>query len=323
MNLPDINAVRKAYSAVKEFVRKTPVQHSGLLNARTESKLFFKCENFQKAGAFKYRGATNALLRVKKSGDTTAVATHSSGNHAGALALAAKINRLKCHVVMPESSPQIKIDAVRNYGAEIIFCKSTLAAREETLEKVVAKTGASFIHPYNNYYIIAGQGTAMLEFSGQVDNLECVIAPVGGGGLLSGTAIAAKAYDKSITVYGAEPLGADDACRSFKAGYIIPSVNPVTMADGLLTSLGDLTFRLISKHVDDILTVSEDAIARALWLIWTRMKIIAEPSACVPLAAVLEYPQLFRNKRTGIILSGGNTDLRNLQGILNNSQLTG
>lgn len=321
--IPTYSDVREAMDRIRDEVHHTPVMQSRILNKITGSRLFFKCENFQRAGAFKYRGATHAIKCLSGKDPVTAVATHSSGNHAGALALAARQNHKSCFVVMPDNSPEIKIAAVREYGAEITFCTPGLASREEKMEEVLAEKKARFIHPYNNSYVIAGQGTAMLEFAEDIPDPDCIIAPVGGGGLLSGTALAAKSLYKNVKVYGAEPKGADDACRSLKAGKIIPSVNPQTMADGLLTSLGPLTFSLISSWVDDILTVNEEGIARAMELIWTRMKILVEPSAAVPLAAVLEHPDPFRGKSTGILLSGGNIDLKKLYGILYNPQLTG
>ena len=239
-------------------------------------------------------------------GTVNAVATHSSGNHAGALALAAKQNGLDCYVVMPSNSPEIKINAVKEYGASITFCSPTLDAREETLNKVIKETGATFIHPYNNFFVIAGQGTTALELLEDYPGLDCIIAPVGGGGLLSGVSIVAKSLSPGIKMYGAEPAGANDAYRSLKSGEIVPSINPKTIADGLLTSLCPRTFTAISKFTDDILLVSEKGILMAMQLIWERMKIVVEPSGCVPMAAILEHPEYFRNKKTGVILSGGN-----------------
>lgn len=309
-DLPNLKDIILSAKRISEKINHTPVMTSLSLNKITGSRLFFKCENFQKAGAFKARGANNAIAQLLETGPLEAVATHSSGNHAGALALAAAQNRLKCYVVMPSNSPSIKIDAVTNYGAAITFCEPTLRAREEMLAKVVNETGATFIHPYNNFFVVAGQGTVMLELFEELPDLECVIAPVGGGGLLSGISIAAKALSPGIAVYGAEPMGADDAYRSLMAGKIIPSVNPKTMADGLLTSLCPRTFNAIRSFSDGILRVSEEAIRQAMQLVWERMKIVVEPSGCVPLAAVLEHPEKFHNKKTAIVLSGGNSRLQ-------------
>jgi threonine dehydratase len=276
------------------------------------STVFFKCENFQKTGAFKYRGATNAVLSISDLQASQGVATHSSGNHAAALALAARKRGINCYVAMPRTAPKVKIEAVIQYGAEITFCEPTLQSREDSLNAIIQKTGAAFIHPYNNFQVICGQGTAAREFLEEVPDLEVLLVPVGGGGLLSGTAVAAKAMNPAIRVFGCEPANADDAYRSFSTGKLVPSINPKTIADGLLTSLCDLTFQVILEKVETILTVSEETIVTAMQLIWSRMKIIIEPSSAVALAAVMENPELFRNKKAGIILSGGNVDLSNL-----------
>jgi len=278
----------------------------------SEAELFFKCENFQKVGAFKIRGATNAVFNLGNEEAIKGVATHSSGNHAAALALAAHLRGIKAYVVMPKNAPQIKQAAVADYGAEIILCQPTLKAREETLAKAVNHTGAAFIHPYNDYRVIAGQGTAALELCEEIPNLDIVMTPVGGGGLLSGTAITVSAISPKTQIIAAEPERADDAYRSFHAGLIIPSVNPDTIADGLLTSLGSLTFPIIKHYVNDIVTVTEEAIVHAMRTIWERMKIIVEPSAAVPLGAILTERIPFLGKRIGIILSGGNVDLAKL-----------
>ena len=313
--LPSLSDIRDAHSRIESIINHTPVFTSRSINRLTGSILYFKCENFQRSGAFKFRGACNALSQLSQEKSVRIVATHSSGNHAGALALAAQQNNLKCIVVMPSNSPKIKIDAVHEYGAKIVFCAPTLQARETELERVQEQTGAYPIHPYNNFDVIAGQGTAVLELLNEFSEVDCIVAPVGGGGLLSGTAISVKALHADITVYGAEPKGADDAYRSFKEKHLIPSVNPETIADGLLTSLSDRTFAAITSFVDDILTVSEQGIIEAMRLLWQRMKILVEPSGCVPLAAVMEHRQLFRNKKTGIILSGGNVDPEFFSGI--------
>ena len=306
--LPSLNDIHDAYHRIEKIINPTPVFTSRSLNRLTEANLSFKCENFQRSGAFKFRGACNALMRLTGNSPVTRVTTHSSGNHAGALALAARLNHMQCIVVMPSNSSKIKVEAVREYGARIVFCEPTLQSRETELERVVEQTGAYFIHPYNNIDVIAGQGTACLELIHDRENMDCIVAPVGGGGLLSGTAIVAKSLNAKIRVYGAEPKEADDAFRSVKAKKIIPSVNPQTIADGLLTSLSERTFAAITRYVDDILTVSEQGILEAMKLLWQRMKIVVEPSGCVPLAAILEHKQLFTGKKTGVILSGGNID---------------
>jgi threonine dehydratase len=288
------------------------VLSSQSINRICGAEIYFKCENFQKVGAFKFRGATNALSLLDKDLLKNGVATHSSGNHAAALALAAAQFNTRCYVVMPRTAPAIKKMAVAGYGAEITFCEPTLEAREQALNQIVEKTGASFIPPYNHPDIIAGQGTACLELLEECGALEIIMAPVGGGGLLSGTALAAKGINSKILVYGAEPEMADDACRSFNSRQLLPSLSPKTIADGLLTSLGPITFRIILSNVDKILTVSEESIISAMRLVWERMKIIIEPSSAVPLAAILQHKEEFNGKKTGIIISGGNVDLSNL-----------
>ena len=310
--IPDIETIRKATQRIKPFINRTPVLTCKSLNRMVDAELFFKCENFQKVGAFKFRGATNAVFSLSDEEANRGVATHSSGNHAQALALAARNRGVKAHIVMPNNSSQVKIKAVQGYGGNIIFCEPTLRARETTLEQVVKDTGATFIHPYNDYRVIAGQATCALELLEEFENLDVVMAPVGGGGLLSGTALAASNLLPHTQVIGVEPEGADDAYRSFHEGKIIPSVNPKTIADGLLTSLGDKTFPIIRKYVYQIVTVSEEAIISSMRLIWERMKIIIEPSAAVPFGALLENKIEIKGKWVGIILSGGNVDLENL-----------
>lgn len=310
--IPIYSQIKETHKRIENYIHKTPVLSSQLIDNICEADIYFKCENFQKVGAFKFRGATNAVLQLTEEEAKKGVATHSSGNHAAALALAAQMNGIKAHIVMPETSRAIKKAAVKSYGAEITFCKPTLEARETTLDQIVEKTGAVFIHPYNNYDIICGQGTSCLELLTDKPNLDVIIAPVGGGGLLSGTAIAAKGIDSNIQVIAAEPKGADDAYRSFISKSFVPSVNPNTIGDGLLTSLGDKTFEIMLKYVDNVMTVSEESIAEAMKLVWTRMKIIIEPSSAVPLAAVLENKSYFKNKKIGIIISGGNVDLGDL-----------
>ena len=312
MNEPTIREIREASVRIKPFVHRTHVLTCSTLNRMCEAEIFFKCENFQKVGAFKIRGATNAVFSLNDEEASQGVATHSSGNHAAALALAARWRKIKAYVVMPENAPYVKRDAVVDYGAEIIFCKPTLEARETGLAKVIDQTGAAFIHPYNDYRVISGQGTAAMELCEEIPDLDVVITPVGGGGLLSGTAIAVSANSSKTYVVGAEPERADDAYRSFQAGKIIPADNPDTIADGLRTSLGDLTFPIIKREVKEIVTVTEEGIVKAMRHIWERMKIIVEPSAAVPLGALLTRRIVLPGKRVGIILSGGNVDLEKL-----------
>jgi threonine dehydratase len=285
---------------------------SSQLNELFNCELFFKCENFQKVGAFKFRGATNAVLSLSSAERSKGVVTHSSGNHAAALALAARMSGITAKIVMPENAPVVKKNAVSGYGADITFCKPTLQAREEATRQIIEKTGATLIHPYDNFNVICGQGTAALELLQEIGDLEIVVAPVGGGGLLSGTSACVKGITKNIQVIGAEPLNANDAFISFTTGVLTPSVNPVTCADGLLTSLSELTFSVIKKNTDKILTAKEDSIIECMLLIWERMKIIIEPSSATVLAVVKENPDLFHGKKTGLIISGGNVDFRKL-----------
>ncbi len=310
--LPAFSDIVSAHNRIIDIIHKTPVLTSSSINKILGVDLYFKCENFQKVGAFKFRGASNAVLSLSKEEASKGVATHSSGNHAAALALAASMKSIPAYIVMPENAPEIKKKAVAGYGGIITYCEPTLKAREEILEKIVKETGATVIHPYNNFNVICGQGTACKELLEEIDDLDIIISPVGGGGLLSGTAISAKALKPGITVYGAEPSNADDAFRSFHSKEIIPSVNPHTIADGLLTSLAPVTFEIIRKNVDEILCVSEESIIQAMQMIWERMKIIIEPSAAVTLAAVMLNPGLFSGKKSGLILSGGNVDLKKL-----------
>ena len=312
MNEPTIKELRQAAARIRPYTHRTPALTYTGINRMCDGEIFFKCENFQKAGAFKIRGATNAVFCLEQEEALQGVATHSSGNHGAALALAATWRGIKAYVVMPENAPTVKQHAVTEYGAEIIFCKPTLEAREETLADVVTRTGAAFIHPYNDYRVISGQGTAALELCEDISDMDMVMTPVGGGGLLSGTALAVSALSPNTQIIGTEPEKADDAYRSFHAGRIIPANNPVTIADGLRTSLGSLTFPIIRKRVKDILTVSEKDIISAMRLIWERMKIVVEPSAAVPLGALLTRARQFSGKRIGIILSGGNVDLGRL-----------
>ncbi len=315
LNLPRKADISAAAGRISGKIHTTPVLTSRYLNDLFNTRLFFKCENFQKAGAFKSRGAVNAVFSLTEEQAARGVATHSSGNHAQALARAAALRNIPAYIVMPENASKVKVAAVKGYGGIITFCKPTLEAREKTLKKVINRTGAVEIHPYDNFQVVSAQATAAAELFEQAGKLDLLLAPVGGGGLLSGTALAAHYFSPGTQVIGCEPKGADDARRSFLAGKIIPSVNPHTIADGLLTSLGVLPFEIIKRHVSDIVTVEEKSIITALRTIYQRMKIVVEPSAAVPLAAILEKKIDVSGKRTGIILSGGNMDLEKLSGL--------
>ncbi len=302
-------AVELAAKTIEPYIHRTPVLTSKSINELTGIDFYFKCENFQKIGAFKIRGGMNATLSLSPAQLKNGIATHSSGNHAQALAYAAKTLGIQAFIVMPKSSPQVKIDAVRGYGANVIICESNQAAREAALEKIVAETGAEFIHPYDDYRVITGQATCVKELIEEVPDLEIVITPVGGGGLLSGTCLGAQFFKPGLKVYGGEPEGAADAVLSIQSGKVekAPFIN--TIADGLLTTLSEQTLAIIKEHVIDILLVSEEEIIAALRLIYERMKIIVEPSCVVPFAAAMRNAHLFKGKRVGIILTGGNVDL--------------
>ena len=310
--LPTFTDINEAAERIKPYAHRTPVLQSSWFNDQTGAELFFKCENFQKVGAFKFRGACNAISKLSKEDGGKGIVTHSSGNHAQAVALAAKLNGYKSTIVMPENAPKVKVDAVRGYGAEIVFCKSTIDAREETAQAIIEKTGATFIHPYNHPDVIAGQGTSAKELLEEIPDLDAIIAPVGGGGLMSGTLIAAKAMKPGIRVFGAEPELADDAFRSLQSGKIEPVLRADTIADGLRTSLGGLTFQIIQTHIDDLVTVSEVSIIREMRNVWERMKIIIEPSCAVPLAAIMDKKVEIGGLKIGIIITGGNVDLGKL-----------
>jgi len=312
VNFPSREEILGAAELIRPYIHRTPVITSETINRICGAELFFKCENLQKAGAFKVRGATNAVMSLPGEDIKRGVATHSSGNHAAALSMAARNRGIRAYIVMPGNSSKVKIAAVQSYGGEITFCEPTLAAREETLNQVLAQTFATEIHPYNDLRIIAGQATAALELIEDAGNLDYIITPVGGGGLLSGTALSASYFGKGIKVIAGEPSGADDAYQSFYKGELVPSVNPDTIADGLRTSLGSLTFPIIRKFVTDIHTVSDFNIAEAMKLVWERMKLIIEPSAATPLAALLKNKTRYAGKRIGIILTGGNVDLNKL-----------
>jgi threonine dehydratase len=312
MNLPSLSDIQSAHRRIKPFIHHTPVLTSQQLNRIFDCDLYFKCENFQKVGAFKFRGATNAVLSLSEDQKRHGVVTHSSGNHAAALALAAAMNGIKAFIVMPENAPSVKKDAVAGYGASITFCKPTLQSREETCRAIMEEEGATLVHPYDNFNVICGQGTASLELLEDTGDLDIIVAPIGGGGLMSGTSTCAKGINNMIKVIGAEPLNANDAWKSFKTGILTPSVNPLTVADGLLTSLSELTFSIILKNVDDIFTVREESIISSMKLVWERMKIIIEPSSATVLAIIKENPVFFRSKKIGLIISGGNVDLKRL-----------
>ena len=305
IQIPTLAEVKDASIRIVPYAERTPVRTLQLDN---ETQLWLKCENFQRTGAFKFRGACNAVFSLSDEEAARGVATHSSGNHAAALACAAELRGILAHVVMPKTTTEMKKNNVQRYSPSITLCEPTLKAREETLRKVLNDTGAIEIHPYNNLTIIAGQGTAALEFLDEIPDLDILLTPVGGGGLLSGTAIATKETNSSIKVIGTEPTGADDAYRSFRSGKIIPSVNPQTICDGLLTSLGEFTFAAIQHHVDDIVTISEEAIKSAMKTVREKTGMSIEPSAAVPIATILEGKVNPSGKKVGIIISGGNVD---------------
>ncbi|MBL4704240.1 MAG: threonine/serine dehydratase [Flavobacteriales bacterium] len=297
---------------VQKYIHKTPILSSESINEILGLHVYFKCENFQKMGAFKMRGATNAILSLTNNERANGVVTHSSGNFAQAVALAAKKTNTKAIIVMPTSAPIIKKTAVLGYGATVIDCLPTQKDREKTAERIRLEQGSTFLHPSNQIEVIEGNATAGIELIDQVDQLNAIFTPVGGGGLIAGTALAAHHFGDAIKVYGGEPSGADDAYRSLKAGYIIPVENPKTIADGLRTSLGDVNFPIILELVEEIFLVEEDEIIAAMRLVWERMKIIIEPSSAVPLAALIKNKDRFKNRHIGIIVSGGNVDLDNL-----------
>ena len=310
--IPTIDDVLKAHERIKPYIHRTPILTSEFMNKLTGAELFFKCENFQKAGAFKVRGASNAVFGLSDEMAAKGVATHSSGNHALSLSYAAGRRGIKATVVMPRTAPQAKKDAVIGYGGTIVECEPSTTSREETFAKVVAESGADFVHPYNDPRVIAGQATCSLELHEQVKNLDAVIAPIGGGGMISGTCLTLSNIAPEIEIYAAEPLNADDAARSLKAGHIIADDSPNTIADGLKVPLKDLTWHFVSNHVTDILTATEEEIIDAMKLTWQRMKIVIEPSCAVPLATIIKNPEIFKGKRVGVIITGGNVDLDKL-----------
>ena len=309
---PTLNDIRAAAQRIKPYAHRTPVLTNESLNQQVGAQVFLKCENLQKVGAFKFRGACNAVYSLSDTEAARGVCTHSSGNHAAALALAARMRGIPAYIVMPNNAPSVKKNAVAGYGGLITFCEPTLEARESTLDRIRLDTGATVVHPYNDERVITGQGTAALELLEDIRDLDVIIAPVGGGGLLSGTSIAATEIKKGIRVIAGEPEMADDAFRSMQAGEIIPSKNPKTIADGLLTSLGTLTFPIIQKNVEQIVTVSEAGIIESMKYVWERAKIIIEPSSAVAIGVLWEQKIDLSGLKVGVIISGGNVDLAKL-----------
>ena len=310
--IPTFDDVLQARERIEPYIHRTPVLTSTFFNELTGAQLFFKCENFQKAGAFKVRGASNAVFGLEEDQAAKGVATHSSGNHALSLCYAAGRRGIPASVVMPRTAPEAKKAAVRGYGGEIFECEPSMTAREAMLEDLVARTGADFVHPYNDHRVIAGQATCSLELQEDVEDLEAIVAPIGGGGMISGTCLAMSNTSPQIEIYAAEPQNADDAYRSFHAGEIIEDDAPQTVADGLKVSLRPRTWHFVSNYVKDVLLATEDEIIEAMFLTWQRMKIVVEPSSCVPLATIIRNREIFAGKRVGVILTGGNVDLKKL-----------
>jgi threonine dehydratase len=304
--------IQQAAKRIQPYIHRTPVLTNESLNVQVGAQVFLKCENLQKIGAFKFRGASNAVYSLTDEEAKHGVCAHSSGNHAQAVALAARMRGIPAYIVIPNNAPSVKKNAVAGYGGQITFCEPTLEARETSLEKIKRDTGATMVHPFNDERVIAGQGTAALELLEEVPDLDVIITPVGGGGLISGTSIATHAIKKEIRVIGGEPEMADDAYRSIQAGEILPSTNPKSIADGLLSSLGSITFPIIQKNVEQIVTVSEAGIIASMKFVWERAKIIIEPSAAVPLAVLWEKKIDLSGLKVGVILSGGNVDLEKL-----------
>ena len=312
MYIPTYDEMLAAHERIKPHIRRTPVRQSDYLNDLTGARLFFKCENFQEPGAFKVRGATNAVFGLDEAQAALGVATHSSGNHASCLSYAAMLRGIPCNVVMPRTAPQAKKDTVRRYGGVITECEPSTTSREETFAKVQAETGGDFVHPYNDPRVIAGQGTCSRELIEQADGLDMVVAPIGGGGMISGTCLTLATLAPETRVIAAEPETADDAYRSFKAGHIIADDAPKSIADGLLVPLKDLTWHFVSNHVSEIFTASETEIVEAMKLIWKHLRVVMEPSSAVPMACILKNRDFFAGKRVGIIITGGNVDLDRL-----------
>jgi threonine dehydratase len=312
MYIPTFEDMLAAHERIKPHIRRTEVRSSDYLNDLTGAQLFFKCENFQEPGAFKVRGASNAVFGLTDEQARKGVATHSSGNHASCLSYAAMRRGIPCNVVMPRTAPQAKKDTVRRYGGVITECEPSTTSREATFAKVQEATGGDFVHPYNDPRVIAGQGTCAREFIEQTDGLDMVVAPIGGGGMISGTCLTLSTLAPETKIIAAEPEQADDAYRSFKAGHIIADDAPKTIADGLLVPLKDLTWHFVKTHVSEIYTASEQEIIDAMKLTWKHLRVVMEPSCAVPLAIVLKNPEAFRGKRVGIIITGGNVDLDKL-----------
>ena len=312
LGMPEFTDVLAAEARIAPHIHRTPVMTSSMLDEMAGAQLFFKCENLHKAGAFKVRGASNAVFGLNDRDAARGVATHSSGNHALSLAYAAGRRGIPCHVVMPRTAPEAKKDAVRGYGGQITECEPSTSSREAALAEVVARTGAEFVHPYNDPRVIAGQATCSKELLAQVQGLETVVAPIGGGGMISGCCLTMSGLAPGVEVIAGEPAQADDAARSFRAGHIIADDAPETVADGLKVPLKELTWRFVQGGLADVLTVPEAAIVEAMKLIWKRMKLVVEPSSAVALAAILGHPQRFRGRRVGVILTGGNVDLDRL-----------
>lgn len=312
MYVPTFDDVVAAHERIRPHIHRTPVLTSSYFNELTGAELFFKCENFQKAGVFKARGACNAVFGLSEEQAKLGMCTHSSGNHALSLSYAAGRRGIPCDVVMPRTAPQAKMDAVRGYGGAITECEPSTSSREAALVEVQARTGGEFVHPYNDPRVIAGQATCSRELLDQVEDLDTIIAPIGGGGMISGTCLTKSSIAPEVDVYAAEPKNADDAYRSLKAGHIIADDAPQTVADGLKVPLKDLTWHFVKTHVTDILTATEDEIVYAMKLTWKRMKIVMEPSSAVPLATILKNKDVFRGRRVGVIITGGNVDLDKL-----------
>lgn len=310
--IPTKAQINAAHQAILPYIHQTPIISNSSINKIVGATIYFKCENFQKIGAFKMRGASYATLTLTAAEKQYGIATHSSGNHAQAVALSAQNHGIKAYVVMPTSAPIIKRNATESYGAEVISCAPNIAARQETLDNVVKRTNATFIHPFDDYNVITGQATVAKELIDELQEVDVVMAPVGGGGLMSGTALSTHYWLPKATVIGTEPQAVDDAFRSLQQGFIVPNLTTNSIADGLLTNLSNKTFEIIQQHVDDIITVSEEEIVEAMRLIWERMKIIVEPSSAVPLAAILKQKERFANKKIAVILTGGNVDVNAL-----------
>ncbi|WP_284165190.1 beta-hydroxyaspartate dehydratase BhcB [Frigidibacter sp. SD6-1] len=312
MYIPTYQDMLEAHERIRPHIRRTPIRTSDYLNELTGAKLFFKCENFQEPGAFKVRGATNAVFGLSDAQAAKGVATHSSGNHASCLSYAAMLRGIPCNVVMPHTAPQAKKDTVRRYGGRITECEPSTSSREETFAKVQAETGGDFVHPYNDPRVIAGQGTCSKELIEDTDGLDFVVAPIGGGGMISGTCLTLSTLAPETKVIAAEPEQADDAYRSFKAGHIIADDAPKTIADGLLVPLKDLTWHFVKSHVADMFTAADPEIVEAMKLTWKHLRVVMEPSSAVPLATILKNKAYFKGKRVGVIITGGNVDLDRL-----------